>query len=274
MKIIRVKTKNQRVLSELGQAVSKWARVVPTNVYSLESQQLQAVGAMPRSDIVVIDPRTIRQAELASIVASGEDENAGHDLLVVKHPDESTTQRIDREELEGVLKDSGFNVFNTTQDVVKYVENKRDEFQDETSGSVDTGISKSQAATESHESTEGDPEFIEKVSRIVHETLRFYCRFIGDYTHLSWDRCPEDSRQSTLDGVTYHLQNPKSTPEQSHARWMEFRKSSGWSYGSTKDVVNKQHPCMVPYDDLPEQQKLKDLLFCVLVNLIAREFKP
>ena len=43
MKIIRVKTKNQRVLSELGQAVSKWARVVPTNVYSLESQQLQAV---------------------------------------------------------------------------------------------------------------------------------------------------------------------------------------------------------------------------------------
>jgi ryanodine receptor 2 len=40
-----------------------------------------------------------------------------------------------------------------------------------------------------------------------------------------------------------------------HAVWAESRVSQGWSYGPERNDDLKQHPCLVPYDQLPEQEK-------------------
>jgi hypothetical protein len=40
-------------------------------------------------------------------------------------------------------------------------------------------------------------------------------------------------------------------------------------YGEVKDAVAKTHPCMVPYDDLPEFQRKKDALFLAIVRVLA-----
>lgn len=43
-----------------------------------------------------------------------------------------------------------------------------------------------------------------------------------------------------------------------HDIWAENRIEQGWTYGEKRDDEKKQHPCLVPYEDLPEEEKLYD----------------
>ena len=40
-----------------------------------------------------------------------------------------------------------------------------------------------------------------------------------------------------------------------HEVWAQSRISQGWSYGSERNDELKQHPCLIPYEDLPEVEK-------------------
>ena len=43
-----------------------------------------------------------------------------------------------------------------------------------------------------------------------------------------------------------------------HEVWSEGRITDGWTYGENRDDKLKQHPCLIPYDDLPEEEKFFD----------------
>lgn len=43
-----------------------------------------------------------------------------------------------------------------------------------------------------------------------------------------------------------------------HEVWAKERLAQGWVWGSERDDTNKRHPCLVPYDDLPEEEKEYD----------------
>lgn len=43
-----------------------------------------------------------------------------------------------------------------------------------------------------------------------------------------------------------------------HEVWAKSRMDEGWTYGSVRDDVRKQHPCLVPYEELPEIEKEYD----------------
>ena len=40
-----------------------------------------------------------------------------------------------------------------------------------------------------------------------------------------------------------------------HEVWAKTRIEQGWTYGDTRDDLRKQHPCIVPYDELSEGEK-------------------
>ena len=40
-----------------------------------------------------------------------------------------------------------------------------------------------------------------------------------------------------------------------HEVWAAGRASEGWTYGNMRDDEKKLHPCLVPYEDLPESEK-------------------
>lgn len=46
--------------------------------------------------------------------------------------------------------------------------------------------------------------------------------------------------------------------ENVHEVWAQSRLSEGWTYGPARDDVRKQTPCLVPYSDLPEEEKAYD----------------
>ena len=40
-----------------------------------------------------------------------------------------------------------------------------------------------------------------------------------------------------------------------HEVWAKSRIEEGWTYGEVKDSVKKTTPCLVPYEELSEQEK-------------------
>lgn len=45
--------------------------------------------------------------------------------------------------------------------------------------------------------------------------------------------------------------------------------ADGWEYGPVKDPEAKEHPCLVPFSDLPREQQAKDFLFRAVVRALA-----
>jgi hypothetical protein len=46
--------------------------------------------------------------------------------------------------------------------------------------------------------------------------------------------------------------------ENAHDLWAAQRMSDGWTCGPSRNDAQKQHPCLVPYADLPESEKEYD----------------
>ena len=40
-----------------------------------------------------------------------------------------------------------------------------------------------------------------------------------------------------------------------HEVWAQSRISQGWTYGPERNDALKHHPCLIPYEDLPEVEK-------------------
>ena len=43
-----------------------------------------------------------------------------------------------------------------------------------------------------------------------------------------------------------------------HEVWAQSRISQGWTYGPERSDALKHHPCLVPYEELPEVEKAYD----------------
>lgn len=106
----------------------------------------------------------------------------------------------------------------------------------------------------------------EIIAMVAHTINKAYCEALGDMSQKSWDEAEDILKDSVITGVGFALANPNITPEESHASWLAYKEEEGWKYGKVKDVEKKLHPCMVPYDELPADHKMKDTLFLACVS--------
>jgi hypothetical protein len=109
---------------------------------------------------------------------------------------------------------------------------------------------------------------VDDIARVCHEANRAWQIASGDpVPSPAWDDAPEHQRLASLDGVVSALEG--ATPEQLHESWAERLRKDGWTHGDTKDADAKTHPCLVPYAELPEDQRRKDALFHAIVHALA-----
>jgi len=105
---------------------------------------------------------------------------------------------------------------------------------------------------------------------VAYETNRSYCHSIGDHSQKSWQEADEWQHESAIKGVEFRFLNPGSGPSAQHEAWLRDKEASGWKYGPVKDAEKREHPCMVPYQELPFEQRLKDRLFQAVVDVFLQ----
>jgi hypothetical protein len=109
------------------------------------------------------------------------------------------------------------------------------------------------------------------IALVCHEANRAYCRTVGDTSQLPWNEAPDWQKESAVKGVKFALENPNAAPSDSHESWLAEKRATGWKYGPVKDAEKKEHPCFVPYEELPVDQRRKDRLFLAVVRALSGE---
>lgn len=108
---------------------------------------------------------------------------------------------------------------------------------------------------------------VSEIARACHEANRVVQLLIGEEPSEPWIDCDADLQASAIIGVEKALAG--ETAEELHDSWCETKLKQGWTYGPVKDAKLQTHPCLVPYDELPHEQRIKDDLFKAVVRAMS-----
>lgn len=111
------------------------------------------------------------------------------------------------------------------------------------------------------------------IATMCHEVNRNWCILGGDFSQPAWADAPDWQKESAINGVRFHLENPDAKASASHDNWMKEKLEAGWEWGEVKDPNSKPptHPCICSFEELPQFQQVKDRLFRAVVHAIAIE---
>ena len=75
-------------------------------------------------------------------------------------------------------------------------------------------------------------------------------------TNLSYTPRPLDTSAILLSPALLEL--TEQIAANVHEVWAQQRIADGWRYGKERNDERKEHPCLVPYDELPDSEKQYD----------------
>lgn len=107
---------------------------------------------------------------------------------------------------------------------------------------------------------------IQDIAKVAHQVNKAYCESQGDFSLVDWEASPEWQRESAINGVLFHQEKPDATPRDFHNEWMIIKKAQGWKWGPVKNIDKKEHPCFMPYEQLPLEQQAKDFIFRAIAH--------
>jgi ryanodine receptor 2 len=90
---------------------------------------------------------------------------------------------------------------------------------------------------------------------------------------MTYRPAPIDTKNVSLPADLVSLRERLS--ENAHDLWATQRMADGWVWGPQRNDGQKQHPCLVPYDELPESEKEYDRLLAIetLKTILALGFR-
>jgi len=113
-------------------------------------------------------------------------------------------------------------------------------------------------------------ELVELCARAAHAVNCIFVEAVGEPITIGpWEMLKEERKEGIRQGVRAALLNPDMEPGDSHKGWLATMEAAGWKYGPVRDEEAKVHPCMLPYDALPPEQRAKDAQFLTVVNAHA-----
>ncbi|MDP9843280.1 RyR domain-containing protein [Streptosporangium lutulentum] len=112
----------------------------------------------------------------------------------------------------------------------------------------------------------------ETIARVCHEANRVLQIAAGEKPSPHWDQAPDWQTSPVIQGVEAALAG--ATPQELHETWCDTKRADGWTYGRYKNANTKTHPCLVPYEDLPDEQRIKDHMFYAIVRAMSTTDSP
>lgn len=122
-----------------------------------------------------------------------------------------------------------------------------------------------------------DRRTLERIARTAHEVNRAYCRQLGEEAQPEWSLITGLERQRVRDAARGVLDGTFVSIEDQHDAWVSCRREDGWQYGPKKSLADKRSPALVPYAQLPVEQRLKGAIFravCVETQHLLMEPPP
>ena len=110
----------------------------------------------------------------------------------------------------------------------------------------------------------------EQIARVCYDANRGYqaaVPTVGIPVGVPWDEFPADQQRGVISGV--EMARGGAQPDELHESWTELKVKDGWVYGDVKDADAKTHPCLLPYAELPPEQRVKDVLFAAVVQALS-----
>lgn len=109
-----------------------------------------------------------------------------------------------------------------------------------------------------------------QIASVCHEANRALTKILQDVPlQPHWDDAPEEMIRSSVQGVVWRMDHPDAPASAQHDEWMRSKIADGWKLGPTKDSEKKEHPALIPYDQLATGVKRKDAVFTALVLALA-----
>ncbi len=105
-----------------------------------------------------------------------------------------------------------------------------------------------------------------EIARVAYEVNAAYCRSLDDESLVPWEEAESWQKSSVMNGIFFLMAHPDATPRSSHEHWLIEKEADGWSFGGVKDFKNKEHPGMLPFEDLSPAEQAKDYIFLQLVR--------
>ena len=99
--------------------------------------------------------------------------------------------------------------------------------------------------------------------RIVQAAIREYTDspLCWDLPQWEWARANYVSTERLRHGMMLRDANGPGLPyDAARNMWLRQMEADGWRYGPVGSVENKEHPWMIPYEDLPVDEKIRHRL--------------
>ena len=109
---------------------------------------------------------------------------------------------------------------------------------------------------------------VHHIAVACHEANKVWCEANEDFSQKHWYTSEDWQKDSAINGVKFRLENPNAPESAMHDNWSKVKIKDGWVYGEVKDAEKKTHPCLVPFEELPEFQQKKDKLFSAIVDAL------
>jgi hypothetical protein len=109
-----------------------------------------------------------------------------------------------------------------------------------------------------------------RIAMAVHEMNRAWCEINGDYSQAPWAESPEWQRKASISGIKYIMEHPDIAPGFQHVQWVNDKLADGWKYGPIKDAEKKEHPMLIPFEQLPWEEQVKDAIFVTTAKMLLK----
>jgi hypothetical protein len=78
---------------------------------------------------------------------------------------------------------------------------------------------------------------------------------------MAYEPKPIDTSKSEIPREISEL--TERLAKNAHEIWAQKRMADGWIYGAARDDKAKLHPCLVPYEQLPESERAYDRVMAI-----------
>ena len=111
---------------------------------------------------------------------------------------------------------------------------------------------------------------IEFIAKTIYEATRLEAKWSGrSIVPEKWEKRDEKFKQQFIEVIERYLSLKRlPTPKQAHNSWTKAYYKMGWRYGKVRDPIKKTHPDLVPFEELPKDERDKDAIFLAFVWLV------